>query len=70
MIWLIIWIMLMMFWVFGGGYWYYNQPNPSPAGFGSGYLIPFLCLLIIGLVAFGILSPGPIQTTTTIVVPK
>lgn len=61
MIWVVIWVVLMMFWLFGGGYFVYNGPNPSPVAFGTAYLIPWLCVLILGLVLFGAVTPGPIR---------
>ncbi len=53
MVWLVIWVVLMMFWLFGGGYVVYNGPNPSPISFGAYTLIPWGCVLILGLVIFG-----------------
>lgn len=58
-IWLVVWVILMCFWLFGGGYYIYNGPNPNPIAFGSGTLIPWICVLILGLVLFGAVSPGP-----------
>jgi len=60
MIWCVIWVVLMMFWLFGGGYYAYNQPGATPVVFGTGTLIPWLCVLILGLVLFGAVTPGPI----------
>ena len=61
MIWLVIWVVLMMFWLFGGGYYVYNGPNASPVAFGTGTLIPWLRVLILGLILFGGVSVGPIR---------
>lgn len=60
-VWLVVWVVLMMFWLFGGGYWAYNGPNPSPIAFGAGTLIPWLCVLILGLVIFGALPTGHVR---------
>jgi hypothetical protein len=59
-VYVVIWVVLMMFWLFGGGYWAYNGPNPNPASFGLNTLIPFLCVLILGLILFGALPAGPV----------
>lgn len=53
MIWMTIWTVLMLFWLFGGGYYIYSGPSPSLPAFGAGTLIPWLCVLILGLVLFG-----------------
>ncbi len=57
MIWCVIWVVLMMFWLFGGGYYAYQSPN-GPAVFGTSTLVPWLCVLILGLILFGAVSPG------------
>lgn len=59
MIWLVIWVVLMMFWLFGGGVWVYNQPAPSFPAYGVGTLIPWLCVLLLGLFVFGALKMPP-----------
>jgi hypothetical protein len=60
MVWLVIWVVLMMFWLFGGGYYAYNLPNHGPVIFGASTLIPWLCVLILGLIIFGgITVTGP-----------
>ncbi len=53
MILLVIWVVLMIFWLLGGGYVTYSGPNASPQYFGAYCLIPWLCVLILGLVVFG-----------------
>lgn len=53
MIWVVIWVVLMILWLFGGGFYVYNGPTPNPVVFGTGTLIPWLCVLILGLVIFG-----------------
>ncbi len=52
----IIWLVLMLFWLFGGGYYIYNGPNPNAVAFGAGTLLPWVCVLIAGLKAFGVIS--------------
>ncbi len=58
MVWMVVYICLMMFWLFGGGYYAHNQPN-GPFVFCSGTLIPWAAVLILGLVVFGAVSTGP-----------
>lgn len=53
MIWTVIWVVLMMFWLFGYGAYAWNQPTPSLPAFGVNCLIPWACVLILGLVLFG-----------------
>lgn len=57
MIWLVIWVVLMMFWLFYGSWSSWDPAKPY--GIGT-TLIPWLCVLILGLVVFGALSPGTI----------
>lgn len=62
MIWCVIWTVLMMAWLFGNGIYNYNSANPpSPAAFGTGTLIPWGCVLILGLIQFGGITVGPIR---------
>ena len=51
-IWMVIWTVLMMFWLFGGGYYAYNG-TLNVLAFGTGTIIPWLCVLILGLFNFG-----------------
>lgn len=48
----IIFVVLMLFWLFGGGYVSYSGPNPSPMYFGAYTLIPWICVAILGYVVF------------------
>ncbi len=57
-VWLVVWVVGMMFWLFGGGWATYNGPNANPMYFGAYCFIPWLCVLILGLFVFGALSPG------------
>lgn len=59
-VYLVIWICLMMFWIFGVGYWTWEPARPYLIG---GVLIPWLAVLILGLIVFGAVnsSPPPIR---------
>lgn len=59
-IWVVIWVVLMMFWLFGGCY-VANQTGWNGPNFIGNTIIPFLCVLILGLILFGAVSPGPIR---------
>ncbi len=50
---LVVFVVLMMFWLFGGGYVAYTGDRFNPIIFGGGTLIPWLCVAIIGYVVFG-----------------
>lgn len=50
MIWLVIWVVLMLFWLFFGCYTGWAPDKPYLLG---GTIIPWLCVLILGLVIFG-----------------
>lgn len=56
MIWLVIWVVLMILWLFGVGWLSYDPANPRAVG---GVLIPWLCVLILGLVVFGAVEARP-----------
>ena len=58
MIWCVIWVVLMMFWLFGGGYYVYNTGGGNPIAFGTGTLIPWLCVAILGSILFGGITVG------------
>jgi hypothetical protein len=53
MIYCVIWTVLMMFWLLGGGYYNSTQPAPNWRGWGVGSLVPWVCVLILGLILFG-----------------
>lgn len=55
MIWVVIWVVLMMFWLFGGCYWTWNPAQPAVLG---NTIIPWLCVLILGLAIFGGIETG------------
>ncbi len=59
--WFVIWLVLMLFWLFGGGYYVYNGPSPNAIAFGAGTLLPWVCVLLAGLQAFGIIHSAHVQ---------
>ena len=54
-VWVVVWVVLMMFWLFFGAYWSWDPAKP--AGLGT-TIIPWLCVLILGLVVFGAVPAG------------
>ena len=54
---MVIFVVFMIFWFIGGGYYAY-QPVPggapgfNPIGFGASTLIPWICVAILGWVVF------------------
>jgi hypothetical protein len=48
----VVFVVFMIFWLFGGGYYVYNGPNPNPVVFGTGTLIPWACVAILGWILF------------------
>lgn len=57
---MVIFVVLMILWLFGGGFYVFNGPNPNPMGFGTGTLIPWICVAILGWAVFqGIQGPLP-----------
>jgi hypothetical protein len=57
-IWQVIWVVLMLFWLFGGGYTSYEGTTFNAPRFGAYCLIPWACVLILGLVVFGAVGGG------------
>lgn len=55
-----IWVVLMMFWLFFGCY--VNWEPARPQGL-SNTLIPWFCVLLLGLVLFGAVSGGTVSGT-------
>lgn len=53
-VWIVIWIVLMMFWLFTG---FYTGTNDYVVRGRS--LIPWACVLILGLIVFGAIGNGP-----------
>lgn len=47
-----IFVVLMLFWLFGGGYATYYGPNATPWHFGAYTLIPWICVAILGFICF------------------
>jgi hypothetical protein len=58
MVWLVIWVVLMMFWLFFGCYTTWEPTRPYVIGT---TIIPWLCVLILGLVLFGAIDRPPVQ---------
>lgn len=58
MIWCVIWVVFMILWLVNGCYVIVAPMNPRALG---GTLIPWVCVLILGLIAFGAFTPGPIH---------
>lgn len=56
-IWVVIWVVLMMFWLFFGCYTGWEPARPYALG---NTVIPWLCVLILGLIVFGAVSGGPV----------
>jgi len=52
MIALVVFIVLMILWLFGGGMYVFKGPTPDPMAFGSGTLIPWVCVAILGYQIF------------------
>jgi hypothetical protein len=53
MIRIVVFVVLMMFWLFAGGYVSYQGDRFNPVGFGSGTLVPWLCVAILGYEIYG-----------------
>lgn len=49
-----VFVVLMLFWLFGGGYVSYQGDRFNPIIFGGGTLIPWLCVAILGYKVFGL----------------
>ncbi len=58
MIWCVIWVVLMILWLVFGCYTTYKPNEPAALG---GTLIPWACVLILGLILFGAVTPGPMR---------
>ena len=54
-VWVVIWVVLMMFWLFFGCYTCWEPQKPHLV---AATIIPWLCVLILGLILFGAISPG------------
>jgi len=49
----------MILWLFGGGYYSYDAAKPQALI--GGTLVPWVCVLILGLVLFGGITVGPVR---------
>lgn len=56
-IWVVIWVVLMMFWLFFGTWIMWEPAKPYVVG---STLIPWLCVLILGLIVFGAVSSNTV----------
>lgn len=52
-IWVVIWVVLMILWLFGGVYTSRDPASPRLLG---GTLLPWACVLILGLVLLGVVG--------------
>ena len=43
----VVFVVLMMFWLFGGGYYVYGLTTPQPALYATTF-IPWACVAILG----------------------
>jgi hypothetical protein len=51
---LVVFVVFMILWLFGGGWYAYGGPGGrDPVSFGTGTLIPWICVAILGYVVFG-----------------
>ncbi len=57
-IWMVIWVVLMILWLFGGSFVAYDGTVFNVRHFGGYTLIPWACVLILGLILFGAVSAG------------
>lgn len=55
MIWMVIWTVLMVLWLVLGGYMSYDPAKPHGL---ANSLLPWACVLILGLAIFGAISTG------------
>jgi uncharacterized membrane protein YozB (DUF420 family) len=60
MILIVVWVVLMLFWLFGGGYVAYDGDAFNARRFGGYTLIPWLCVAILGYVIFSGAPAAPV----------
>ena len=65
-IWVVIWVVFMILWLVGGGFVCYEGPAFNGRHFIGYSLIPWVCVLILGLIMFGAVSGGPINQPVVI----
>lgn len=53
---MVVFIVVMVIWLVGAG-WYFDRANPW---IGGPQLLAWIAVLIVGLVCFGAVSPGPL----------
>lgn len=50
---LVLWMILMVAWLLGGGYVHYHGPTPGGTGyFVGGTIVPWVCVAILGYILF------------------
>jgi hypothetical protein len=58
--WGVVWIVLMIIWLLGGGWYRYNQPAGQPGnpmlGYGISTILPWACVAILGAALLGGIS--------------
>jgi hypothetical protein len=59
--WAVVWVVLMILWLFGGGYYNGTQSNPNWPGWAVSGLLPWVCVAILGAISFGALSVGAMR---------
>ncbi len=59
MIWLVIWVVFMIFWLLGAGFVSYDGGVFNGRNFLGYSFIPWVCVLILGLVVFNAFGGGP-----------
>ena len=60
---IVVWIVLMILWLFFGGFVSYEADAFNARRFGGYTLIPWACVLILGLIVFGAFN----QSSSTVV---
>jgi len=60
-IWTVIWVVLMILWLFGGSYAYWPADRAAAPMYIGGTIIPWACVLILGLVLFGAVGGAPLR---------
>ncbi len=52
-LWAVVFVVLMIIWLFGGGFMYYQGPNPNTPMFLGTTLLPWACVAILGAIVLG-----------------
>jgi hypothetical protein len=59
--WAVVWVVLMILWLFGGGYYNSTQQNPNWGGWAMSGFLPWVCVAILGASIFGAINVGAIR---------